>query len=341
MTALNIPSLSAPERKTIEVYHSSWPLSILPSAMKPYAELIRIHKPAGILVFYFPCLHGTLLVGCLSHNIDLVSMNVVNIKLFLLSFLLRGALCTWNDIVDQDIDRQVARTRIRPIPRGATSTQMAVVWTLVQFVSILGMFFLALPWDCLLYALPFLGLHIIYPFAKRLTHHPQVILGLALSLGVFISFPALGQSITLDSGPGSRNTAGALYLSSSTILWALLSDTIYAAQDVEVDRKAGVGSTMVYWDGAARNFLRVLASFQLVSLLALAFIIGPGDGTAVGRMIYTACTCGGTALVLITLTETVNLEEPASCAWWFNRGHLLVGCSVASGLLGNYIMKLY
>lgn len=171
MTAKNAFTLNASERRLLKAYHNSWPLSTLPDVVKPYAELIHIHKPAGIMMFYFPCLYGTFLVGCLGNEISLFSMGTANAKLLLLSFLMRGVLCTWNDIVDQDIDRQVARTRIRPLARGAVSTTQATAWTLVQTVLVLDTFFV-FSQDCIVYALPFLTLHVLYPFTKRITHHP-------------------------------------------------------------------------------------------------------------------------------------------------------------------------
>lgn len=116
---------------------------------------------------------------------------------------------------------------------------------------ILGTFLVLTP-DCFIYALPFLGLHILYPFAKRVTHHPQLILGFAHSLGVFVSFPALGQSIPFSLDTRYANATGAFSLSAAIVFWTLLNDTIYAAQDIDDDCKAGVGSTMIYWSNAAR-----------------------------------------------------------------------------------------
>ncbi|KAM0796602.1 para-hydroxybenzoate-polyprenyltransferase Coq2 [Usnea florida] len=336
MAARADSTLSTSEPKVLEAFHSSWPLSILPDVIKPYAELIRIHKPAGIMMFYFPCLYGTFLVGCLGHEINILSMAIANAKLFLLSFLMRGMLCTWNDIVDQDIDRQVARTRIRPLARGAISTTQAAIWTLIQIVLVL-VNFLILPKDCFFYALPFLGLHTLYPFAKRVTHHPQLILGFAHSLGVFVSFPALGQSILLGLDTRYANAAGAFYLSAAIVFWTLLNDTIYAAQDVDDDSKAGVGSTMIYWGSAARMFLRTLALFQLLSLIAVLFVIK--DATPSAGIVYSSLTCGGTALGLLTMVERVDLKEPASCAWWFNQGNVLVGYGIGSGLVGEYLVS--
>ena len=133
---------------------------------------------------------------------------------------MRGMLCTWNDVIDQDIDCQVARTRIRPIARGAISTTQAVIWTLIQIFLVL-VTFLTLPKGCFVYTLPFLGLHILYPFGKRVTRHPQLILGFAHSLGIFVSFLALGQSIPLSLDTRCANAAGAFCLSAAMVFGIL------------------------------------------------------------------------------------------------------------------------
>ena len=338
MAAKAPPTLTASERQTLAAYHQSWPLSAVPDAAKPYAELIRIHRPAGIMMFYFPCLYGTFLVGCLGHGISPASMLTANAKLLLLSVLLRGALCTWNDIVDQDLDRQVARTRIRPLARGAVSTPRAVVWTLAQAVLVLGAFAALLPRACVGHGLPFLGLHAGYPFAKRATHHPQLVLGFAHAFGVAVAFPALGQSIRPGRRAWDADTSGALCLGAAIVFWTLLNDTIYAAQDLDDDRKAGVGSTMIYWGEAARMFLRFLALCQLLPLLALAFVMK--ESAFWGGMVYTALTCGSTMLGLVFMVENVDLKDPVSCGWWFNRGNVLVGYGIASGLVGEYLVGL-
>ena len=337
MAATTVSSLSATEQKLLEDCHKQWPLRTLPDAVKPYAELIRIHKPAGIMMFYFPCLYGTFLVGALGYDIDLITMVTVNAKLLLLSFLLRGMLCTWNDIIDQDIDRQVTRTRIRPLARRAISTTSALIWTIIQTVMVLAAFS-TLPKDCFISVLPFLALHVLYPFTKRITHHPQLILGFALLLGVFISFPALGHSISFSVSASDTSATSAFCLSAAIIFWTLINDTIYAAQDVNDDRKAGVGSTMVYWGDAAHMFLRILGLFQLLSLVAVSFAIK--ESAPVSSVVYTALTCGGTALGLFNMIESVDLKDPTSCGWWFNRGNMLVGYCIGSGLIGEYFAGL-
>ena len=134
----------------------------------------------------------------------------------------------------------MARTRVRPLARKAISTQEALAWNLLQAVSTLAVY-LWLPGACLTYSIPFFGLHLLYPFAKRFTDHPQLVLGFAYSLGIFVAFPALGQALyPFDSGVPPGNNMGAYSLTAVIVFWTLLNDTIYSAQDVEDDAKAGL-----------------------------------------------------------------------------------------------------
>ena len=197
MAATRIGNVIPSDALKIALVHDTWQIRYFPKSAKPYVELVRLHKPAGIAMFYFSCLYGTFLVGLLRPGIGLKSIILANAKLLLLSFLLRGALCTWNDILDQDFDRQVERTRVRPIARCDVSIVNAGTFTLVQATLIAACFRYILP-NCFVYRIPFLGLHIFYPFTKRYTNHPQIILGFAHSYSIFISFPVLRRSLSIN-----------------------------------------------------------------------------------------------------------------------------------------------
>ena len=333
MAILKTRDLMQSDQQSIQKIHNCWQMRSLPASAKPYAELLRIHKPAGIAMFYLPCLYGTFLVGLHGPARDFPSLVLINSKLLLLSFLLRGTLCTWNDLLDQDIDRQVARTRIRPIARGAVSSAQALIFTISQGLLVAACF-RTMPLNSFRYALPFLALHIAYPLAKRSTHHPQLVLGFAHSLGIFIAFPALGQELPRKPRLDSP-LLGALSLGLAIVFWTVLNDTIYAAQDLEDDKKASVGSTMIYWEQNAKVFLRILAVLTVAALLVVGVnlkSIPPYHG-----IFYNVLTCGGTAVGLLLMVEWVNLKDPVSCGWWFNRGNVLVGVAIASGIVGEYI----
>ena len=107
-----------------------------PLGLKPYAELIRAHRPAGIAMFFFPLFYGDIFAAILGICTDINSTCLTIGKLLILAFLLRGALCTWNDVLDQDIYRMVARTRIRPLARRAVSISNALAFTAFQMIFV-------------------------------------------------------------------------------------------------------------------------------------------------------------------------------------------------------------
>ena len=311
-----------------------WPVYLFPDSVKPYGELVRIHRPAGLVLCYFPSLFGTLLVGALGKCASPTAMLLVNLKLLILSFFLRNTFVTLNDIVDQDIDRQVERTRTRPLARGALSTREAVIFLISQAVLLFAGF-CTLSRHCLLYSLPFLVLHTSYPWAKRFTHHPQVVLGVANSIGIYWAFPALGQKLGPEFG---ANTTGAAYLTLSVFIWTITFDTIYAAQDLQDDKKVGVGSTTVYWGTSTKALLRVLAVIQVITLFAITELIREQSQSS--GILCLVFTCLGTSLGLGIMIEKVDLDDPVSCGWWFNRGNVLVGITMASGIACEYVRLL-
>ena len=149
-----------------------------------------------------------------------------------------------------------------------------------------------------------------------MTSHPQLISGLAQAGGVFVAFPASGVNITVGLDSDAKLYA-ATWLSMAIVFWTLLNDTIYAAQDVEDDKKAGVGSTVMYWGDKSKTFLSILGIAQVLALLCVASYIKVMS--ACEGYFYTLLACGGTAIGLGIMIYEVNLSEPSSCGWWFNR----------------------
>lgn len=310
-------------------------LNLLPGSWKPYAELIRLQKPTGVAMFYFPALFGSLLAAVLRKPVvlpwELFSTNAV---LFLDAFLARGLLCTWNDIVDQDLDVQVARTRSRPLPRGAVTTLQALIFTLGQiFMCIWAFSLLQGRWFWC--GWPFMALHVVYPYTKRVTHYPQLVLGLANAGGSAIALAALGVDISLNSP--SRSTIALGLLAVAVTAWATIFDTVYSAQDLEDDKKAGIKSTMVAHERSARVVLRIAASLELLALALIGFVIRSVSPLAGNTMIALTCAC--TAMALGMMVEKVDFKSTASCGWWFSTGNLLVGAAIAAPLGGAYIVE--
>ena len=273
---------------------------------------------------------GTLLAASISKPmIEPARLLIVNLIFLLGSFMVRCAGCTWNDIVDQDVDRKVSRTRLRPLARKAVTTSKAAAFTFIQTSIGLVLVWMLLPTLCLYYSIPSIFLTGLYPYGKRFTHYPQIILGSVFSWGVVMAFPAFNMDLT--SSLQSLTAAGCLYL--SCIAWTMSYDTIYAAQDIKDDVKAGIRSPVVRHQGYTRRLLIGAASIQITLLFCAGIAI---EATTV----YFASTCFGTALVLGTIVGRVDLSQPEDCIWWFKNGCLFTGCIIGIGFIGEYAIRI-
>lgn len=316
--------------------HSSSILNHLPDSWTPYAELIRLQKPTGVAMFYFPALFGTLLAAAIkTPAVQPKEVLTANIRLILNAFLVRGLLCTWNDIVDQDLDAQVTRTRTRPLPRGAITTFQACVFAGFQIgASLLG--FNVLPGRWLTYGWPFMVLHVLYPYTKRIIYYPQLVLGLAFGGGSVLAFPIFGVDLFLRIS--DRETAVASLLVLAVTAWTVVFDTIYSAQDLVDDRKAGIKSMMVAHEKGARTVLRIAALVELLALVLIGFVMRSVSIPAGNILI--ALTCVSTAIALGAMVERVDLTSTSNCGWWFNTGNLFVGMVIGCNFCGTYAMVL-
>jgi 4-hydroxybenzoate polyprenyltransferase len=197
----------------------------LPRALRPYASLMRLDRPIGTWLLYWPCAWSVALAG--------VRGEWSLFLWFLLgAFVMRSAGCAYNDIVDRDLDARVERTRLRPLASGRVSLKAA--WALVVGLSLVGLVVLAqLNWIAREVALLSLALVAAYPFMKRITWWPQAWLGLVFSWGALVGWPAVTGRFDLP----------ALLLWLGSIFWVIGYDTLYAIQDIEDDALVGVKSS--------------------------------------------------------------------------------------------------
>jgi 4-hydroxybenzoate polyprenyltransferase len=200
----------------------------LPGPVQAYARLARFDRPAGIWLLFWPCLIGAFL----AHPAGWWD----RWPLFLLGAIaMRSAGCVWNDIVDRDLDRQVARTASRPVASGAIPVRHALVFLVA--LSLVGLaVLLALPRQAQWVALAALVPVALYPYMKRITWWPQAWLGLTFNWGVPVGWAAADPWYRADWPVMALAWAAAL-------CWTLGYDSIYAAQDVEDDALAGVKSS--------------------------------------------------------------------------------------------------
>jgi 4-hydroxybenzoate polyprenyltransferase len=221
--------------------------------MRPFIELMRLDRPIGIWLVFFPA----------AWVLALYHAPLALYALFLLgAAIMRAAGCIINDLTDRRIDREVARTRTRPLAAGTISVRAALI--ILTSLLLLGLgIVLLLPPPALTLALFTLPLIIAYPWMKRISHWPQVFLGITFNLGSLFAAIATTGGVTL--------TAGFIYL--AALFWTLGYDTIYALSDREDDARIGVKSTALTLGASVPRFVAVcyvLTSASLALALALA-----------------------------------------------------------------------
>jgi 4-hydroxybenzoate polyprenyltransferase len=200
-------------------------IGALPPRLRPYASLMRLDRPIGTWLLYWPCAWSVALAG-VDKRWDLF------LWLALGAFAMRSGGCVYNDIVDRNLDIQVERTRLRPLASRRISVASAV--GLIALLCLAGLVvLLQLKWVAALVALASLAPVAAYPFMKRITWWPQAWLGLVFSWGALVGWPAVRGSLDLP----------AILLWSGSIAWVIGYDTLYAIQDKEDDALVGVKSS--------------------------------------------------------------------------------------------------
>lgn len=305
-------------------------LSRLPQSWVPYAELMRLDKPAGTIYLFFPCLFSTLLAAPLATPMASPLAVLGTTTLFFTgALIMRGAGCSINDLWDRNLDPLVTRTRLRPIARGALTPFRGVAWTGVQLLAGLGIL-VQFPTACLYYAIPSLALVLAYPLAKRVTYYPQFVLGLTFSWGAMLGFPALGVDLLAADAGAFRVAAALLYV--SNIAWTVLYDMIYAHMDIRDDAKAGIKSIALKHDAQTKQVLTGLAALQIGLLAGAGFATGAGPAFFIG-------SCGGAALTLGYMIKKVDLKNVKDCWWWFVNGCWITGGVISLGLGADYLIQ--
>lgn len=318
--------MASREQKAKKVYKPplKGSISYLPPSVFPYIQLARLVSPAPVFLIYFPHLFGTL------HAASLISSEFsevlrVNLTLFLGSFFYSNAAHIWNDLIDAPLDRLVTRTAQRPIPRGAVSVPAATIFVATQSFAAAA-FLLAVRPACAIFALIAVIGAGIYPFAKRVTNYPQIVLGLIIAWGIVMGEVAMG----LDPFESTEVTVsiGCLFMAST--LWTIIYDTIYAHQDLDDDIKAGIKSLAVLYQGSAKQLLWSLLAFLTCFLVAGGLVGGMG-------LAYFVSSVAGTVIAMGVMIQQVELERTESCLWWFGNGFWSAGFAMAIGLAGQYI----
>lgn len=252
--------IETPENHT-DIKSGGWCDRLLPPSVRPYAYLMRLDRPIGWWLLLLP---GWWAIALASGGISHMTPQSWSIALLFLigAILMRGAGCIINDLWDRDIDRQVERTRSRPLASGQLSMRQALI-CLICTLALSFLILLQMNTLTIALGLCVCPLIILYPLMKRITYWPQLFLGITFNFGALMGWAAITGQITL--------TPILLYIGG--IFWTLGYDTIYAHQDKDDDLLAGVkstalkfGSSSPYWVGGFYTLAFLCIGFA--SLLA-------------------------------------------------------------------------
>jgi len=295
----------------------NWVDTHAPPWSRPYLRLSRLDRPIGSWLLLMPCWWSAALAAGVVGDLGRLPLTIV--LFFIGAFVMRGAGCTWNDITDRDLDAQVERTRSRPIPAGQVSVPQAGAFLVVQ--ALIGLAVL-LQFNRFAVATGTASLVIVavYPFMKRITWWPQIVLGLAFSWGALMGFAVMQQRID----------APALLLYAGSIAWVIGYDTIYAHQDAEDDALIGIKSTALLFGARTRPALTAFYGLAVVLIGAALALAGARWPAWIGLAAFAAH--------LIWQIGRLQISDPALCLRIF-KSNRDAGLLLFAGLLVDAVMR--
>src|SRR3954452_24990735 len=295
----------------------NWVDTRAPLWLRPYLRLSRLDRPIGSWLLLLPCWWSAALAAGIAQQISRLPLDIA---LFLVgAFAMRGAGCTRNDITDRDLDAKVERTRSRPIPAGQVSVAQAAAFLALQALvglAVLLQFNRFAIWT----GIASLVIVAVYPFMKRITYWPQIVLGLAFSWGALMGF-------AVSFG---RIDATALVLYAGAIAWVIGYDTIYAHQDAEDDVLIGIKSTALLFGAKTRPALMAFYALA-VALIAVALVLGGAGWVAwLGLAAFAAH--------LVWQIARLQIGDPGLCLRIF-KSNRDAGLLLFAGLLPDAFMR--
>lgn len=284
----------------------------LPPIVNDYIALTRLNRPVGIYLLLAPTLWALWIAGQGHPSIKLIIIFTLGVV------LMRSAGCVINDVADRHVDPFVARTQNRPIAAGRISPLSAIIFfiALCYFAFVLVFFFTNKL--TLLLSLGAVALTIAYPFMKRFTYLPQVVLGAAFAWSIPMAFAAQTNALP--------NQAWLLYI--ANVLWTVAYDTQYAMVDREDDLKIGVKSTAILFGDLDVFIISLLQLLFLISLLLI--------GHQLHRGFFYLLGVGIAALLFIYQYRLIRHRDPTNCLNAFLNNQW-VGASIFVGLLLDYV----
>jgi len=290
---------------------ANWVDRYAPAVARPYLKLARADRPIGTWLLLWPCLW----------SIALAARDLSAIWLMLLfavgAVVMRGAGCTFNDIVDRDFDGQVERTKGRPLPSGAVSVTQAFAFLVAQLLAGLAIL-LSLNGTAIALGFASVALIAVYPFMKRITYWPQAMLGLVFNWGALMGYAAVTGTLTVAP----------VLLYAGAIFWTIGYDTIYAHQDKDDDALIGVKSSALKLGAKTGTALWFFYGAMIAGLAATGYVSDMG-------FIYYAGVAAAAAH-LVWQIRSLDINDEAKCLHLFRSNRefgLIVFVAIVAGKL--------
>ncbi|MDR3471552.1 MAG: 4-hydroxybenzoate octaprenyltransferase [Devosia sp.] len=278
MTSLSRPDLS-------DIHRGDWVDRRVPRAWRPYTRLARLDRPVGIWLTLFPCWAAMIQAA---HGIP----GLQQLAVFTLgAFLMRSAGSTVNDIADRKFDGHVERTRFRPLASGQIDTKRAIIFLGVELALAASLLLFLTPYTRQI-ALGVLPLVFVYPFCKRVTHWPQVVLGAAFNWGMLMAWAETAGHVP----------AGAVLMWAGAVAWQIGYDTVYAYVDVKDDTRLGLKSTAILFGARGKIYIGLFYTLAVVAWSLGGWMSGMSSSYAIGMLAITGH--------LAWQTWQIELERP-------------------------------
>ncbi|KAJ8676405.1 hypothetical protein QAD02_012192 [Eretmocerus hayati] len=287
-----------------------------PTKVQPYMRLMRIDRPIGSWLLFWPCGWSIAMAAPSGAFPDLGMLALFGTG----AFIMRGAGCTINDMWDKDIDEKVERTRNRPLVTGEITQMQALIFLGGQLSMGLAVL-LQLNWYSVFLGASSLALVIVYPLMKRITHWPQLILGMTFNWGALLGWSAV---------QGSCDWSVCLPLYTAGICWTILYDTIYAHQDKKDDLLLGIKSTALKFGDKTKLYLAGFSAAMITSLIV--------SGVFADQSLPYYASVGIVGSHLSYQLYSLNINDPNNCAKKFISNHR-VGMILFFGIILGNLLK--
>ena len=277
-----------------------------------FIELTRLKKPIGFMLLFWPCLWG--LTTVYDFNLGLLNYFFYSFLFLAGSILMRSAGCIVNDIIDENFDKKVERTKDRPIASNKVSKKLAALYALILCATA---FLVLINFNkfTIYMAIASMPLAFTYPLMKRITYWPQLFLGITFNYGLVLAWISISNEISIIP----------IIFYIGAIFWTLGYDTIYGFQDIKDDEIIGVKSTSIKFKNNPKRFLFICYLIFIISLFFLGFLMN-------FKIFYFMFLIFPILQLLLVQIKKLNINDTKDCLNKFKSNNLL-GCIIFVNIL--------